>query len=326
MSSVLRATTPEDAPQIAAFCERLLEVPQGSPVFAAEHMHWKYWQPWSSFEGARSYVLTRDTTIVAHGVVLPIRYRFADKTLRFVQVYDWAGAPSAVGAATSLLRRIAATVDGVLAIGGSDKTQRIVRPLGFRPFGRVARYAARRANLESRLGEGPHKSVALRPYTDSDLAAGLTVLRPASTRRAVHSEHDGNALRDLCRCPTAPSTYYEAHASGELLGSFVLTRVPGQARIADAWATHERCWEPLMSAACQEALCMAGIDEVACQTNDALQAQALERSGLQECGSDPLFLLTSTTLIPDEAHVRFQLLDSDCSFLHQGTPERWSPV
>lgn len=323
MTSLLRCTTPEDAPQIKAFCEGLLEVAQGSPVFSAAHMQWKYWEPWSTWQGSRGYVLTRDTVIVAHGAVLPISYRFADRTLRFAQVYDWASAPSAVGAGASLLKRIGAMVDGLLVIGGSEKTQRMVRPLGFRPFGSVTRYALPRSQVTARFSAPEHPTQQTRRYSQTDLRAGTELTRPVSTPISLHAERSTGALADFARCAIAPSTYHEVRNAGELTGSFVLTLTPGQARISDAWAIEPAHWDRVHEAACRAALTFVDALEVACQTNDLEQERSLRGLGFQSCGSDALFLLASKEHMANDAHVRFQLLDSDLAFLHQGSTERW---
>jgi hypothetical protein len=67
MTRSVRPSTPADAPAIVA----LLTEAGLQPSVDPQHLHWKYWQPRADWPGPRSYVLTSDSELIAHGAIIP---------------------------------------------------------------------------------------------------------------------------------------------------------------------------------------------------------------------------------------------------------------
>ena len=322
--SEFRPSRPGDADAIAAMCQRVLAVPAGSPMFSSQHMQWKYWDHWPDCPGSRSHVLTREGRIVAHGAALPLGFRRGGQHFTFFHLFDWASEPTAIGSGAVLLKRIAALADGMLIVGGSAATQRMVQPLGFRPFGEVARYA--------RTLEHPAQVSA----TSAFLGDGYTVARldgnpdqaipdvPAGADW-IHFQRSPQALQTFMRCPAAAFEGYAIAKHSAVVGGFMLSTVPFQTRISALWSAQARtedCALILEGALHQAALRGAG-GEVVCMSNVPAERQALEALGFTLRGSVNIFLLASSELIPDATRIRFQLLDGDVSFLHHGVPQPW---
>lgn len=319
MASEFRPSTPADAASIARLCERVLAVPQHSPTFSPELMHWKYWQPWPGSGGPRSFVLTRGERLLAHGAVLPLELELGGRVHRLLHLFDWASEPDAIGSGAALLKRIRALSDGMLIVGGSTLTQRMVAPLGFRPLGSVERLAR-----------------APRPPADAVEARATDVLRRVSAAELPlpSSESSGTSLRfarsrerleHFLRCPAAPMTCHVVEHAGQASGGFVLAEAPGQTRLVAAWchAPGAEAWSRLVRAACSVASAARPDVEMVAMASDRAELEALRGAGFVDAGSAPMFVLSDPRLIANDARVAFQMLDGDVAFLHHGTPERW---
>lgn len=326
MSTEFRPSTPADADAIAALCQRVLSVPEGSPMFSPTHLQWKYWEPWAEWAGSRSYVLTRNHIVIAHGAVLPLRFRgHGGSSFTLLHLFDWASEPSAVGSGAVILKRVAALADGLLIVGGSATTQRMVGPLGFRRLGKVARYArslrdAPRPDTEgrgSRLGEYQLSPLCADMAPNPDIPAGSGAFWP-------HRSPAG--LLDLLRCPAAKIQGHAVLKDGRTAGGFLLSFVPFQNRIAALWSSSNAVedWTSILQLAEREAVAHTTFDETVCMTSSRAQALALEARGFVERGDVPMFVLAPRELVADDARLAFQMLDGDVAFLHHGLPQPWA--
>jgi hypothetical protein len=325
MPSEFRPTSPSDGPELVALAERLLGVQPDSPMFGNAHLHWKYWSEWRGSALARSHVLVRDGRIVAHAGVLPLACRARERTLTLLHPFDWMSEPSAIGSGAALLQRLSRLADGLLIVGGSAMTQRMVRPLGFRALGDVIRYAA-----------------PVVPALAKDDLARLTRQEGLSLSPAVPATEQGcegipseeqwltflrtpERLDGYRSCPAAPMSVYTVERDAAPLGGFVLALAPGQARIVAHWSATSRPEHhaALIRLARCEAALHAGVDEVATMASHPVEQRAIVAAGFQPVGSVPMFLLASTADVGAEVRVGFQMLDGDVAFLHHGGPQPW---
>src|ERR1700733_1327003 len=97
-----------DAPAITAFLERIFG--SGPEVVAPHLLHWKCWERRPDWVGSRSYVITNNEVIVAHGAVVPLSYVDGERRLRMLHLIDWAADRKSVGSGITLLNRIAQMV------------------------------------------------------------------------------------------------------------------------------------------------------------------------------------------------------------------------
>lgn len=322
MSSEFRPSTPADADAITALCQRALSVPEGSPMFSPPHLRWKYWEPWAAWAGSRSYVLTREDRIVAHAAVLPLGFRGHARSFTLLHLLDWASEPAAVGSSVSVLKRISALADGLLIVGGSATTQRMVGPLGFRRLGEVRRYSRS-------LKDVPALDVAapLGEYQLFPLRADTPPIPDVPTGTDVFWSHRSPAaLLDLMRCPAAKIQGHVVVKHGRAVGGFVLVFVPFQNRIAALWSASDSVddWTSMLRLAERETRAQSACDETVCMTTSHAQAEALEARGFVARGGVPMFVLAPRESMPDDARLAFQMIDGDVAFLHHATPQPWA--
>src|SRR5215831_15581498 len=105
-----RPSSPADGAAIAA----LLQTAGLHPVLSPGVEEWKYWRAHADWPTARSYVLTENGTLLAHGAVIPGVLAWGRERARIVQVVDWAARADAAGAGFTLLKRLSRIVDGAI--------------------------------------------------------------------------------------------------------------------------------------------------------------------------------------------------------------------
>ena len=315
MPSEFRPTTTSDGPELRALAQRLLGVAPDSPMFDERHMRWKYWS--AGDDGCpRGYVLVRNGAIVAHAGVLPLRFRAPARSVTLLHPFDWMSEPSAIGSGAALLSRLSKQADGLLIVGGSEATRRMVRPLGFRSFGEVQLYATPAAT-PARAGASETRPLAPAALPRSPSAPGpwLDVERPPSW------------LGACLTCPALSMELSSVTRDGRSLGELMLAFAPRQARVAAFWS---RSGEPseraaLLLAARELASTRADVDEVVCMANAPHDRRALEDAGFQAVGSVPMFVLAAASTIADADRLSFHMIDGDLAFLHDGQPRSWLP-
>jgi hypothetical protein len=329
-----RASSPSDAGAIVELCERVLPVPPRSRVFARDHLRWKYWDPWPSWPGSRSFLLLAAGRLVAHAGIVPLPFARERRAHTLVQLIDWAADPAHVGAGAVLLKRIAALADGAVSVRGSTMTQRMLKPLGFRSLGETIRYAAPVIDGSAPLASALARAATVRIHTRETLATrgGDSRLRE---HPLAHAESSGSRIvlqRSAAQitawlaCPVATMHHGEVFVGDAMLGSFLVCLTPGQARIVDAWADEQLpgAWDAVLELAYRHGCRQPGANEVVFQGNDAAQQRALEACGFVAVGSDPLAILASPALVNDGASLRHHLIDSDLGYLHHEEPESWT--
>lgn len=316
MPSEFRPTQPSDGDELRALAQRLLGVAPESPMFEDRHMRWKYWS--AAGDGCpRGYVLVRDGAIIAHAGVLPLRCRAsAGGSVTLLHPFDWMSEPSAIGSGAALLSRLNKLADGLLIVGGSAMTQRMVRPLGFRPFGEVQLYAA---------AASPPASPA---YEIQPLAPTALHLAPGSAPSWLTFERPASWLSACLSCPALPMELSSISRDGHPLGAVMLAFAPGQARVAAFWPRSSEPTEraALLSAARQLALARGAVDEVVSMANAPEDRRALEAAGFRAVGAVPMFVLSAASTIGDADRLAFHMLDGDLAFLHDGHPRPWLPA
>jgi hypothetical protein len=315
-SGEFRASTPADAPAIIDLCQRVLGIDARSPMLDPQLLAWKYWRPWPTWPGPRSHVIARGGELLAHIAAVPVSYRYGARELTLLHPLDWAARPELIGVGAALLSKLAKVADGVLVVGGSGMTQRMLGPLGYRRLADVRRYAAPASGVPS-TGAEP---LAVRPVAGAAAPPALDdVFHPqlvASRSPALYA-----AWRE---CPAVRCEPFEVLEQGQVLGGFMLAQSPGQARAIDVWCRSARAgdWARVLGAARAHAAGLESVAEVVTLANTELEQQALDAAGFLDCGSLPMFVRSALPL-PSELGLRFQMIDGDAAFLHHGREERW---
>lgn len=295
-------------------------------MFAEPHLRWKYWAAWSGSALARSYVLAREGRIVAHAGALPLTYRAGQRTLTLLHPFDWMSEPSAIGSGAALLQRLAKSSDGLLIVGGSAMTQRMIRPLGFRTLDEVTLYAAPvqpAAKTDEGLALQPSDvhSISLTAHPSLDDCEGA--IPPAPWLLSLRTPE---RLSDCATCPAAPTFVYTVRRASARLGGFVLGLAPRQARIVAWWAHSTGDLVSVLRAASRQSATFEGIDEVVCMANLPAERDALAAAAFRATGGVPMYLLSSAAELASDVQIGFQMLDGDVAFLHHGAPQPWLPA
>jgi hypothetical protein len=347
MKSEFRDTSPQDTPAVAAFLQRIFDIDASLPLIAPRHLHWKCWEERSDWPGSRGYVMTREGAITAHGAVAPLSCVSGQRHLKIVHVIDWAADPQSVGSGVTLMTRIARMVDGVLAVGGSEMTQKVLPTLGFKTCGEVTRFVrplrplgrVAGQKLSLRLGAQFARSLLWMLQAPSARIPGWTARRIAPDQliseamrwpRAVEGtaifERTADLVAYFLRCPVAPMELYSVAKDGSDRGYFLLAQTPGQTRIVDFYVDSEdrESWRAAIQLAVAQARRNPAAAEVVSMGSDPLTRQALLDCGFHARGNLVLRLLPGKGVELPAGPIRFQMIDNDFAYLHSNKNTYWA--
>jgi hypothetical protein len=347
MSSQFRPTRPEDAPAISLFMQEVFGMAPTHPGLNARQMHWKYWRDHPEWDGVRGYVMERDRQIVAHGSVVPLNCAWQGRRLKMVDLIDWAAKPANPGAGITLLKRVSQMVDGVFIAGGTSAAQKVFDSLGFREITKATVFALPLAPLSRFLSEpelswkGPARvarNSIWRMRASTTPPKGWTARRlspegvtkagyptPHARAQAAVFERSPAAIAHLLDCPAAPAEFYLVEKNGSICGYFVITHAIAQCRIVEAWVEPGSVedWQALYSLAARQATRSAQTMEIITMvTNDDAAQEGLRRSGFRACGQSPLRFSLRGGTYPED--IRYQMVDNDNAWLHDGTTGYWT--
>jgi hypothetical protein len=346
MKSEFRATSPEDRGAVTQLMLDVFGMPADHPMLDPRMQHWRYWDKHPLWSGARGYALFKQGEIVAHGAAVPLSWRRGNAVLKAFHLIDWVSKPGAVGAGVAVFRRMAKLADAVLIVGGSDDTRKIVGPLGFKSAGEIKRFARpirpfRHTSIDS---DGALRTIArvARRAVWSLSAASVDVggwtrrqVSPDELLAAVASgelfgtsvfEHTRPLLSHLLECPLSPMKLYAVEHSGRPQGYFLLSIVPGQARIATSFlnSTNAADWTVLFELAARAALDHPDVSEVVSMTNHPMLVEALRGAAFHARGAQPMNFWFTDRAQTVEEHTAFSMIDSDAAYLHDGRVKLWT--
>lgn len=347
MKLLFRETASQDTSGVAAFLQRIFDIDPSLPLIAPAHLHWKSWMERPDWPGSRGYVMTREGEIAAHATVVPLSCVNGGQRLNMVHLIDWAADPSSVGSGVTLMKQIGRRVDAVLAVGGSEMTQKVLPALGFKECGTVTHFARplnpfRRLDGQEpslRLGAQFARSVLWRLQAPSPRTHGWTAVRIAPEQLASRAPKfpcalDGTAIFErtaeiiayLLRCPVTPMELYSVAKDGVNRGYFLLAYAPGQVRIADFYLDSDDRdgWAALIQLAVTQAKKTVTAAEVVSVGSDSVTRQALLDSGFRARGDSTLRILPSKGVEFQAAAIRFHMIESDAAYLHANKPAFWA--
>lgn len=336
MKSEFRATSPEDADRIAAFLNGVFHAEAGSAFTQRANLEWKYWTPRFDWQGSRSFVLERGEEITAHSGVWPLELCSESRTWKVIHLIDWAAGEGSVGAGVVLLQRLARSAEMILAIGGSDKTRRIMPSLGFRevctygdfarpvrPLQQALAHQYRNWKLPFRWLRNTMWSLLPGGRTPEDWSAapvspeGLDERAlPRGSAELLLCSRRRELFAYLCGCPCARFEFFQLRQKGEVAGYVCVSFVPGIARIADLWVRSAKLedWTAAYRLATVLARAPKDVFEVQAASSFRLGTQALLQAGYRQRGQAPVFLLDAKQSLPGGREFSFQMIDYDEAF------------
>lgn len=338
MKPVFVRSAPEDAPKIAQFLVKAFSTGPDDMIARPNLMHWKYWADRADWPGSRSFRLERDGVIVAHGAPWPSSVHTpGGAVLRGAQVLDWAADPSTPGAGLALMKHVAPeNVDLIFALGGSDATRRALPAIGFKPFNEVVFYAkplrpfAQIASHQYQNWKSPARLLRNLAWSRrSPIAPGWSSRAVAANQIRAWPEagvanvlgRDANKFDYFSKCDLIRSRLYTIEREGREAGYFYLVFVPGQARIADAWAIDPDGWSQLYALAIECALEDPGTNEITAIAGLESAQVALEQCGFRRRLVERLMIYDPKKMLDPSARLHFQMIDNDAFFRHSGRPD-----
>lgn len=344
---VVRPSVPADAPAILDLLRGAGLAPDDHP----DHLYWKYWQPRADWVGSRSYVLTSGDEILAHAGIVPGVCHRNEVRRRVIHLIDWAARSTEAGAGALLMKRLGKLADYLIAIGGSRDTLSMLPVLGYQHCGVVSGYVrvlsplhilrnararedgwkagARfaRSVVWSALASEPSSGTwRVRRVTADELQDGSHTIIPQTTSNLLLFERSETFLRYFIGCPIVPIELYVMEREHLAQGYFILSFVPGQARLADCWinSTSHSDWLALVQLAVNAASQRDGLAELAAWSTDPMLAAALEGCGFHRRLTLPIYLRGGRNDQGLQAPPRVQMAENDASYLYFGLSDLWA--
>jgi hypothetical protein len=342
--SIIRPGSPADMPAVAELMEAVSLRPNSLPA----DLRWKYWQERSDCLDARSFVMVRDSDILAHAAVVPGRYQHNGRTVRTRHVIDWAARSNAPGAGVSLMKYLGQDTDVLLAIGGSAQTLQLLPHLGYRQFGSVTGFVRPLHPLRL-FGRSVHPAWKVPPRVlrsalwklqapradldgwqadrlTTDELARLAPVLPTSPGDFAVLERGPDLLRYMLECPIADMRLFVMQRAGQVGGYFLLAFAMRQARLADCWMSSQdpADWCALIQLAAREAGRHPEAAELAAWGSDSLLSQCLRECGFRERSEFPVQMLASHDRSVLPTRLRVQMIDNDAAYRHTGRAEFWA--
>lgn len=338
-----RRSTPEDSPQIVTLFEEVGFSPNCRP----QDLHWKYWRERFDWQGARSFILTDEDRVIAHGSAVPGSIAWGDRRASVLQVVDWAASPRFPSAGVSLFRQVGQLADIHVSVGGSRDTREIIPLIGFKPLCDITGYVrplrpwrilAPGARVGWRLGarllRGLLWKVRAPPIDAGDFRARrigpeelalLGCVLPHPKAGLAVLERSPALFAHALACPMVASELYGIEQRGRMRGYFLLTFAPAQARVADLWVESEDPaeWRAGIHCAIGRAMQHEEVAEIIGWASTPELSARWRECGFHARTEDPVMVRQRGALqIPSRVHL--QMLDTDAAYLHHGTAALWS--
>ena len=347
MKSPFQETSPEDAPAVAAFLQRTLDLDPDVPLIAPRHLYWKCWEKRADWPGSRGYVLTRGGVIAAHVSVVPLSCMLGRARLRMIHPIDWAADPKSIGSGVNLLKQIAQLADAVVVAGGSEAAQKVLAAVGFKTCGEVTKFARplrplrRLAGQKASVRAGAQFARSLlwslqAPSLRLEGWAASRVVPEQLVSQAVHwprpgsgtaiFERTADTVAYFLKCPATAIELYAVLRDGAPRGYFLLAHAPGQTRIVDFHVDAEdrEGWRAVIKLAVFAAQRNPMAAEVVSVGSDSVTRQALLDCGFHARGNFPLRLLAGKGVDLPTQPIRFHMLDNDAAYLHSNQNAYWA--
>ena len=339
MPSQFIPSTPADLTQIAEFLRSNFDETEGVSSFLPQLLQWKYFDAYPGWTRPRSFLLRQDALITSHGGIWPVILQNSSTALRAGHLIDWAARSSNPGGGVALLRKVAATADLLLTIGGSEHTRTILPRLGYRRCGEMALLSrVVRPWLQWRTHPSPDRKAPLRWIRNSiwNLAPWPAVPKSWEVTRIkqfepgmqpfldatmppdfTSSRRSWDQLNHLLQCPAAKFSAFLIAQSGQLRGYFVVSQVGRQARIVEMRLSSQDGPSRMIiaSLAARTASTDPEICEVVAGSSWPPGNHAFERAGFRVRRRQPIFCLDPANHLGSVPSLALTMLDGDLCFI-----------
>ena len=296
---------------MARFLRTVFGVGEDHRMFQPDVLRWKCFTPHPFWEGPRGYALRYKGQIAAFGCVVPCRFLAGSETVLSCNVIDWAASRHVPGVGVILYRHIQSLTDTMINIGGTAEARRVLPAAGFTARTELHHYKrVLRPWRRFRQSGQPDWKAPLRLARDY-----RELLRPASAAppecaaaQPVTCARTPELIDYLLACPAAQM---ESHTLEH--GSFLLSRVGHECRIADLWLQPARPqdWAAAYSSAVAAAAVNAHTVQVTAAASHQPQIEALRQAGFRHTHSEPVFVHDPDRRLGDPSGLALSFLEND---------------
>lgn len=332
------AVTEADIPEVSQFLRGIFNLDEHWAPFRPDVLRWKALDPHSLWQGSRGYIVRSGNKIVAHGCAMPSRFLFSGGQSNMAAIVDWTADKAYPGTGVIIFRHIGDFTDGLIAVGGSEDSQKVLPRLGFerrqdflnytrveKPFGAwmggkdlTVRGMARFGRDVVRLlkpvsGNAKGWSARKVPHFDESIAP---VLPKPDDSIGIVCYRDAGLLNYFLRCPAARMEGYLLLKAGTLKGYCVLAYMGDECRIADLWIScaHQDDWTAAYLVVGQIAAA-SGAAKVVSGFSARMLPPAIGNAGEFLSGRQPLFVKDPEQRLPAGLDLALGMLDTDAFYL-----------
>jgi hypothetical protein len=342
VSFEFRASTAGDIEEVAGLIRTAFRAHPQAPFLDRGLLQWKYFVPGPDWNGARSYLLRHDGSLVAHGCAWPVKLMFERRSYSALTLLDWVASKTSLSAGLQLVGKMASLADILISIGGSEATRKILPRIGFRTvdvlheYARVLRpwrqFRTRPSGVTPReiARLARNTGYSLRPRASSHgwslrqvTTLDATCIEDSSVASGPASLHTSAFLEYMTRCPAARITCFELLKESQPAGYAVISLVNRQCRIAEIrlHSREQTDWSAAVSATVETAIEFPEACELVAWTSEPHLRCALEANGFQPRDHRSVFVQDSRNLIAfSGTGWDLTMLDDDSAFLN--FPER----
>lgn len=337
MSLSFSNTSPDDIAELSAFLVSGFNSPPDALFAQPEVLNWKYFAPGPQWESSRSYVLRQDAQIKAHCGVWPMNLVFRGDEVSCLAFLDWLSDRDLPGAGVLLKKKLMRMAATSVVVGGSEDTRAVVPRIGFHNVSEVTTFA-RVVRPLSQLRTRPAENLARRSARllrntawslkpQGRVNSDWTVNRVDSFLSLPEDLNGGDFptpwrsadyLNYWLHTPAVEIAGFQIIRDGAFYGYFLLTKVGGQARIADVrlQSSEASDWANAYRLAATTAAVDPGVCEIVTIASTPLADEALLASGFQARGAVPFFFADPGKKLNGAPPVFLNLIDGDGAYLH----------
>jgi hypothetical protein len=334
----LTPITAEEVDEVSRFLRRVFGEGEW-PNFRPDVIRWKSLEPHSLWDGSRGYIVRSEGKIVAHGCAMPARFLLKDRQLTNSCIIDWTADKAFPGTGVMIFRHIGQLTDGLMAVGGSDDSQKVLPRLGFKPRQEFLNYARVQKPLTAFLaakdnsprglarfgrdvlrrmtpGTGSAKGWSVQKVGEFDAGMETVLPRPGVVSEIV-CFRDAALLNYFLKCPAARMEGLLFHKQGKLAGYGIMAYVRDESRLAEIWmdSSEDADWTAAFQLAIEHGARSPGVAKIVTGNSVRAPQMAAQAAGAHLCGRQPIYIKAPKSQLPETLDLSLGMLDTDAFYL-----------
>ena len=337
MTRELVPLRPEELEEARQFLIGVYQCPPDLPFIRPDHFYWKCFATRPDWPGARPHVIREAGRIIAFGCITPATYVLPERTIRGIEVIDWAADKNFRGAGQELMNSLAALAETNMGIGGTPPTRHYFRKTS-KPFGGMDLFARPLRPL-NQIRATPHLNWKLparamrnvawstRPLAPSngwnarrvgefgeEISELVTDRRPRLFTRCLHT---AETLNYFLSSPMVKFEGYTVERKGRTEGYFMLASVLGQTRIVDLLmrTDDQNDWNAAFAVATRTALVSPENYEIMSGVSFDLARVALQANNFHLRDSWPIMIHDPKDVLAQAPPMNITMLEADCAHI-----------